>query len=503
MPANPANDEVDPTPSGLAARLERRVRTFLRQWRNARSHEGLKRSGPWIVAFSGGPDSRALLEMVRISFPRKELIIAHMNHHARDGADADEQFVRGLAKEYNLSCEVGHWRPIRSGHFEADARKSRHEWLAGLALQYQSPAILTAHTQDDQAETLLMRLARGTGPAGLAGIRPWRRLGRVSQTDLVRPVLKTTKREILQYLAEKELGYCVDPTNADVDHQSRAWVRHDLIPAVQARLNPCLNQALARLAELSAEEQDGIDQWIRRKTDQCFKPGDDRQTCLIDLSKYRRCGPGWIRRRVLRQIWTRMDFHQREMSMRQWVLADRFIASKESHTGSTLQLPGLVQLVKRQFDLLIERQTSDMQVTSESRLDDEKIIKVAWPGVTLLDDARLEIHQLEDVPSKDEILGFDPSAHAFISDTNLLPPSYLRHPAPGDRFDPLGMGGRHQHLVDFLRIQGVATDCKVKTWLLCDERGIIWVAGHRVADRVKITPETSRAWHVTIKKIEG
>lgn len=503
MPANPANDDVDPPFSGLTTRLELQVRRFLHRWRNARSHRGLDTADPWIMAVSGGPDSRALLEMVRISFPRRELIIAHMNHHARDGADDDEQFVRSLAQQFNIRIEVGHWRPTRSGHFEADARKARHEWLAGLAAQYQSPAILTAHTLDDQAETLLMRIARGTGTAGLAGIRPWRRFGGEGQTDLVRPLLKTTKQEVLQYLAQKKLGYCVDPTNTDVDHQARAWVRHELIPLVQARLNPCLSQALARLAELSGEEQDGIDQWVRRKTEQCFKPGQAGQSCIIDLSRYRRCGPSWIRRRVLRQVWARMGFHLREMSMGQWVLADRFITSKESHTGAMLQLPGRVQLIKRPLDVMIDMQDGAAQTFKKISVEYQESIPLAWPGMTLLGDTQIEINQLDMVPSRQEILNFDASVHALISDTNLEPPFYLRHPVPGDQFDPLGMGGRQQHLVDFLRIQKVAMDDKVRTWLLCDQRGIVWVVGHRVADRAKITPETSRAWHVTLIENEG
>jgi len=187
----------DDPPENLA-RLDLAVLSILLDWNRSQivDHDALMNQ-PWILAVSGGADSMALLHSIHRMFAGHRLVIAHMNHHSRDESDTDERFVREAADSLGLPFEVGHWRPVRNSHFESDARRARHAWFASLAERWEAGAVMTAHTQNDQAETVLMRLARGSGPLGMSGIRPFRSLAS-GRTDLVRPLLKVSRAEILE-----------------------------------------------------------------------------------------------------------------------------------------------------------------------------------------------------------------------------------------------------------------------------------------------------------------
>jgi len=272
----------------------------MRLWVRHRGADARDARSAWLLAVSGGADSMALLHALVRLYADRRLIVAHMNHHARPGSDSDEAFVREAAARLGLPFEAGHWEPTRQAHFEADARRARHEWLTKLAVSERASAILTAHTRDDQAETVLMRLARGTGPEGISGIRPWRRLPN-GEIDLVRPLLRVSRNEILAYLGALGVSFRNDPTNDDIDGQTRAWVRHVLIPMVEQRLNPRFREAVSHLAELQTAEQSGLDDWLRRRRRNRGIVEFDGSTAMIDLEAFRSFGPAWMRRRLRRQ----------------------------------------------------------------------------------------------------------------------------------------------------------------------------------------------------------
>ena len=425
-----------------------------------------------------------------------------MNHHARPGADNDELFARNTSARLGLTLEVGHWQASRASHFETDARTARHAWLAQVATQHQASAVFTAHTMDDQAETLLMRVARGTGPAGLAGIRPWRALGDTG-ADLVRPLLKTTKQELLQYLHSQSLSYCIDPTNLDAAHQTRAWVRHDLLPLIQNRLNTHAVSALSQLAELAAEEQAGLARWIAAKTRRCAQLDPAQAQCRLNLSNFRRCGPPWVRRHVLRHIWAAMGWPLRDMSMRQWVMIHRWLMAETLPQHTTRDCPGKVRIIKRGDEIWIgpHQDVPELIISHEVTVDQETPLH--WPGLTRTGPFSLQATFLAECPSTLQIRTADPSQVAYLDRDTLQPPLFLRHPHPGDRFDPLGLNGHHQRLVDFLRNQGVVNHDKKSTWLLCDQAGIVWVVGHRVSHRVRISAATTQAALIQMTAQEG
>ncbi len=210
------------------------------------------------VAVSGGADSvallRALLEL------RSELgvvlSVAHFNHRIRGAeADADEQFTKNLAEQHGLefhsgTADVPKYAQEHKISMETAARELRHHWFASLVREDKTSKIATAHTLDDQAETVLMRVVRGAGTRGLAGISPWQR-----EKCLIRPLLSVTRREIESYLAELHQTWREDSSNRDLVH-ARNRIRHELLPLLERNYNPNIRRTLADLSAVACSEED-------------------------------------------------------------------------------------------------------------------------------------------------------------------------------------------------------------------------------------------------------
>ncbi len=210
------------------------------------------------VACSGGADSVALL---RVLLDLREVLgvvlsVAHFHHQIRGAeADADQEFVQDLAAEHKLEFHPGSGNvPAHAGEhkisLETAARDLRHQWFAELVNDGKAELIATAHTLDDQAETVLMRILRGTGARGLAGIAPAQKA-----KHLVRPLLTTTRQEIEAYLKTIGQPWREDSSNRDAAH-TRNRIRHTLLPLLEQDFNPAIRQTLADLAELARAEEE-------------------------------------------------------------------------------------------------------------------------------------------------------------------------------------------------------------------------------------------------------
>jgi tRNA(Ile)-lysidine synthase len=235
--------------------LERKVERFLR-----RREIG---SDGFVVAVSGGPDSvallRALLEL-RHAQPGERLILAHLNHRIRGAeSDADAVFVHELheklaraAPRLELRCEgfnVAEAARMGRGNLEAVARRLRYRWLANVAEEAGVRWVATGHTSDDQAETVLHRLLRGSGLQGLRGIAACRPL--TPRVTLIRPMLGASRTDVLAYLEDKRQDYREDSSNRNLQF-TRNRLRHELLPLL-ARYNPSIVAVLCRLAEQAGD----------------------------------------------------------------------------------------------------------------------------------------------------------------------------------------------------------------------------------------------------------
>src|SRR5262245_13234208 len=240
-----------------------------------------------VVAVSGGGDSVALLRVLHqlaMEFAL-QLAVAHLNHGVRgEEAEEDARSVAELAGRLDLPFDLGRWSPTRSAHFEAEARRARYAWLVEVAKAREASAVAVGHTRDDQAETILHRIVRGTGLRGLAGIP--RRRPLAEGVSLLRPFLGVARDEVRGYLAAIGQPYRDDASNDDTT-RTRARIRHDLLPRLAREYNPGVAEALVRLGELASAAGRGL----------------DRQLIALERAALQESGPDRIvlGRRVLRR----------------------------------------------------------------------------------------------------------------------------------------------------------------------------------------------------------
>jgi tRNA(Ile)-lysidine synthase len=251
--------------------------------RTVESQSMLREGDHVLVAVSGGADSVALLHCLANIAPelRLRLTVAHLNHTLR-GADSagDESFVAALAGKLGLPCvvrtvDVRASATARRANLEAEARRLRYLFLRETAASAGATKIAVGHTRDDQAETVLFRLLRGTGITGLSGIRP------VLAESIVRPLIDCTRGEVIRYLARRGIEWREDHTNADLSYR-RNRIRHELIPYLEAHFNPRVREALAREARLARSAADYLEGEGRRWLDRLLTRGPDGLSLRAD-----------------------------------------------------------------------------------------------------------------------------------------------------------------------------------------------------------------------------
>jgi tRNA(Ile)-lysidine synthase len=237
------------------------ARRLMAEWKRV----GLRvaASGRVVVAVSGGADSTALLlaldELVRAELFTQEVMVAHLDHGLRGEAGAaDARWVAELAARLNFKAEtgsanVGERAALSVDNLEQAARRARYEFLAGAASKFEARLVLTAHTMDDQAETVLLRLMRGSGAEGLGGIETVRALDQKSEVLLVRPLLRWARRAMTEeYCRERGVEARVDAMNVD-ERFARVRVRRALLPLMLS-FNGRVVEALSRTAELLRDD---------------------------------------------------------------------------------------------------------------------------------------------------------------------------------------------------------------------------------------------------------
>jgi tRNA(Ile)-lysidine synthase len=210
-----------------------------------------------VVALSGGPDSVALLDALTTLAPSRgwRVVAAHLDHRLRPGSAEDAAFCRDLCGRLGVSLRVGA-ADVRArlgrdrGGLEEAGRLERYAFLRAVKREEGASVIAVAHTRDDQAETLLLRLLRGSGGRGLASMRE-------KKGDLVRPLLGVSRAQVVAHLNERGLSWLEDPTNHDLG-LLRNRVRHELIPYLEARFNPRVRETLARSARLLGDDADAM-----------------------------------------------------------------------------------------------------------------------------------------------------------------------------------------------------------------------------------------------------
>ena len=292
-----------------------------------------------LVAVSGGADSVALLRgLTAVLAPGSgQLIAAHYNHGMRgEHALADEAFVVDLCQDLGVPCEVGRadrgasvveetgvtangdasasaGPPRSTMSSEAALRRARYRFLTDTARRLGARYVATGHTADDQAETVLHRIVRGTGIAGLAGIRRYREL--VPGVSLVRPLLDISRRQVREYLEALAQTACEDGSNADLTF-TRNRIRHELLPQLAAQYNARVGDAVLRLASLAADVQQVVTNLVEDLYDRCVKHDSPVQVSL----DCRELGgvPHYLARELLVTVWRHRRWPLRAMGYQRW-----------------------------------------------------------------------------------------------------------------------------------------------------------------------------------------
>jgi tRNA(Ile)-lysidine synthase len=386
------------------------------------------------LAVSGGADSVALLHCLVELAPLLgiELAVVHLNHRLRGPeADADEQFVADLAKQRNLRffshrIDVGAEARQAGGNLEQTARRLRYQWFTELIVQGHSAKIATGHTCSDQAETVLFRLLRGAGSAGLAGIRP-----RV-ETGIVRPLLEVSRSDVLAYLRRHGWSWREDSTNQQIEFD-RNRIRHQLLPSLCREWNPRLPETLAQMAQWAQAEEDYWSAVVADLAESHIRvdgPAVELQAGALAAQ------PEAVQRRLLRAAIERVRGDLNGVDFRH-IEALRGLAAAASG-GGKLDLPGL--RVCRSFDRLRLWKTAAGRPAAPApdavRLEPPGTFPM--PGSNCL--VRLKLHGADQTISNraDRKEGYNKRRQQGLDWERLPKPLMLRSWRPGDRYQPWG-----------------------------------------------------------------
>jgi tRNA(Ile)-lysidine synthase len=435
-----------------------------------RKHELLRAGNRIGIAVSGGADSVALLRLLLEL--RKELGIVlsavHFNHKLRGAeSDEDERFVAQLARQHKLElrCESGAVADCAAKKhlsLETAAREMRYRYFRRLLADGTLNRIATGHTLDDQAETVLLKLVRGAGTRGLAGIYPQVPVssaeGSDSDPSIIRPLLRTRRRELEVYLLALGQGWREDKSNRDVRHL-RNRVRHGILPRLERYLNPAVREALSDTAEIARAEEEYWQQEVASVLPQVWN-ATDASAGILSLSALKDF-PLALQRRVVRtaseSLGLRLDFHH--------VKAVLALTSSQAGSSSSTGLPDGGTVSRRRGELHCDRKGGP-----SSELNYEYRLPV--PGSVEVRETRSRFEAVVVPGNTGE--GYNPED---LLDRSLLAAGLrVRNWRPGDRFRPAHTKGEKK-IKELLQDRQVSGRER-KLWpVVVNGTDVVWVRG--------------------------
>lgn len=453
----------------------------------------------WVLGVSGGPDSTLLLQAMREIGARRdlkwELHVAHLHHGLRGpDADADADFVRAMAERMGLPYH-GERRDVAArvaelgGSTEEVARQERYDFLERVALRTGGEHVAVAHHADDDAETILHRICRGTGLRGLAGMRPVRPIRPESRILLVRPLLHLRRATIESLCEERGLETRTDATNAGSEF-TRGRVRNVIMPMLRRQLNPNVTEAILRLAEQARWLGTYLEDAAARTFESLLVSEASRHIVLNTralLSKQR-----VIQAEVVRRAITLVADGEQDVSFTHVENVLRLAGERSS--GKELHLPGPV-IVSKRYDRLEFHPPRVAQPAAElpsTFISCPGVTEMPWLGAALV----AELAELED-GKIDELRRRKNPLEQWLDFDRVRPPLFVRGRREGDRFWPLGAPGS-KTLGDFLGDIKVAPAERDRTGVLCDQNGPIWIMPLRIDERVKLRPTTRLALRLVL-----
>ncbi len=442
-----------------------------------------------VVAVSGGPDSVALLHVLFTLSGRHgwNLHVAHLNHRFRGAeSDAEAAYVAELAARWGLPCHIGDidvpaYIEETSMNSQVAAREKRYDFLFQVAAEQGAKRIAFAHHADDQAETVLMRLLRGTGPSGLVGM-PERR--REKKVELIRPFLRIYKSELVQYCAHHGIRYCQDSSNESRKY-FRNQIRHDVLPMLK-QYNEQLPESLNRLTELMRAEDDFMD----KEAEQAFRRMVRKQSNCYSLVR-----PDFkelhvaLQRRLIKLILNclcmgldRLDFAVIE-SMRELIL-DHQISNQVFQANEQLY-------IVREYET-VRFQSAAPATTPYQYQIDLSANRLYLPEMNADMEYHVQSVLLETAAQTASAMD------VYLDLDRLQAPLFVRSRSAGDRLEPHGLNGSK-------KVKDMFIDAKMPFSrretipILTDASGqILWIAGFRRSRHALVGPDTQRVLHMKL-----
>ena len=497
------------------ARLEREVKRVLNE---------CHLTGPklLVVAVSGGPDSLALLFALNrlrgeIDF---KLHGAHLDHGMRGAAsEADARFVADIFRRLGIGltserADVPSFRKRHRLSPEQAAREVRHAFLGRVASEQRADAIALAHTSDDQAETVLMHIIRGSALTGLRGMEPSvRRTFGGSEFMLVRPLLRLSKEDTADYCRELSLEPRMDESNLSTELR-RNRVRMQLLPLLE-EFNPSIREALIRLSRSAAQEVDYLDSQVESIWYDAAR--QEEGYVLLKKDIFRELSPA-LQGHLLRRAVSKVKGDLNEIEQNHIEDMARLIGGPG---GRTLALPQGVRLYVGYTEATVAPSESDLP-SPLPILEGEHPLKI--PGETQIGDWRVKANVVERTPQESTV---GPSANvgallreemheggrpadnsrasehgpdglkAHLSADVLGSQLRIRARRPGDRFQPLGMS-QQKRLQDFMVDAKIPRHWRDRVPLVVSSEGIVWVAGWRIADWARVKKDETRQLELSL-----
>ncbi|HSF65911.1 MAG TPA: tRNA lysidine(34) synthetase TilS [Nitrospiraceae bacterium] len=484
---------VETSVPGMSSRSAARPALLTKLIRTVRQQQLFTPGQHLLVGVSGGPDSVALLSLLhRLALPwRLTLTVVHCNYGLRGTeSEDDESFVDAFCRERQLPLVIHRPAPSerrQQASFQAAAREERYDFMKRLAHKVQADRIAVGHTANDQAETVLMWLLRGAGMTGLAGM-PYARKDRI-----IRPLLAATRDEVVAYLNHEGLTYRRDSSNEKLlYHRNR--IRRELLPVI-TRLAPAAVSVLQRQADVIREDEQYLDEvtsTLVRTLVSCASGGGQRidRRAFIEL-------PIAFQRRLIRAILRVYNDEKRTSSLRVVESVRRVILKGKGWSRLSLKRT-LMTLDKGSVQFSPEVGGDRGQgIDSEQKKKERHTVPV--PSTVVWAGTNQQIHvQLMTRGAADAESRFASRGVALFDADRFSEPLVVRTWQAGDRFFPLGMGGKSKKLQDFFTDRKVAYHTRGTVPLLVAPEGILWVVGMRQDERFAVHRETTRCLVVTV-----
>lgn len=434
-----------------------------------------------LVGVSGGADSVCLLHALSVLKEKTGIRIAaaHLNHQIRgEEAERDAEFVKELCRKWKIPCYIKNADiPSSAAELgvseETAGRLQRYRFFRELCEEHGFDRIATAHNRNDQAETILMRVIRGSGIDGLSGIRYVRRDG------VVRPLLDVERGQIEAYCRENDISYCTDSTNND-EAYTRNRIRHRLLPILQEEFNPNITAALANMAENMAEDGEFLSGYANRLYHRINSPAPGQKPIVLDMETLSMVQESIRNRLILLAAREAMGKHYRMERVHLEAVGE--LLKKE--TGASVQLPeGLRVTVQYGWLAFVTEKEREQRETAELLAREYDGVAIGQTYVIGGQTVTLEEREL---PSKQ-------NANEMILDYDKVVqmPLQLRTRRRGDRI-AVYRDGKDKKLKSFLIDAKIPADEREKIPLLCSGNQVLAVIGHRIAEPYKREKNTKR-----------